>query len=404
MRTAHPGAELVCAKGERLGKISPQQRNLLTLTLPFKRNVERKHRREARNVVVPEDSFDFGQISFVQKGAVGRRLEVDASNFNIERVFLGGNHKVGAQGAKFAIDLVADVGGHTNHRRRDGYAQRNGRTCQQLAPLLPPEGFVNQPNEHRLLLCEHATAGRNVRLLKDDRVCRLGGLEWHRIAASGRSHRRWIDGRSAILAGHSVGRLVKADRPADLAGVKNSGYLAVRLLIQPEEDRSAIFLRLKTVQVAIRNLRQRDTQPAIRKSHLGRRGRIADALGINELRRDQRDEDEREREHCNHPHTFAAGAPCGLAGLRGGGGGGHRFAPLGLKQNHQRRQRKYGHKEKPVVTDNRANDRHLPLGGGNDSAFGKLVQPGDHQLRRYQKQDGSGDAEKLLQIDANTTL
>jgi len=41
------------------------------------------------------------------------------------------------------------------------------------------------------------------------------------------------------------------------------------------------------------------------------------------------------REYCNHPHTFAAGAPCGLAALRGRGGGGHRFAPAGLKQNHQ---------------------------------------------------------------------
>jgi hypothetical protein len=41
---------------------------------------------------------------------------------------------------------------------------------------LPSKGFVNQPDEHRLLLCEHATTGRNVRLLDNHRVGRLRGF------------------------------------------------------------------------------------------------------------------------------------------------------------------------------------------------------------------------------------
>jgi len=122
-----------------------------------------------------------GKSASLRKAPSGRRLEVDPTNFQVKRIFLWGNDQVGANSAQLAVDFIADVGGHRNHRGRYGHAQRDGRTRQQLAPLLPPKGFVNQPDEHRLLLCEHATTGRDVRLLNNDRVCRLRSLERHRI-------------------------------------------------------------------------------------------------------------------------------------------------------------------------------------------------------------------------------
>ena len=99
-----------------------------------------------------------------------------------------GDDQIGADGPQFAVDLVADVGGYGNHCCRHGHAQRDGGSRQQFAPLLAPERFVYEPDEHRLLLCEHATPGRNVRLLNDHGIGGLRCLKRHRIASPGRPY------------------------------------------------------------------------------------------------------------------------------------------------------------------------------------------------------------------------
>src|SRR5438552_13186270 len=98
MRAANPSRELVLTVRKWLSKISPQQRDIQSLAVLPDRNVPRKHGREARNIVMPEDSFDLGQVRFAEKRSVSRRLEIHSANFQIERIFLWGDNQVGANG------------------------------------------------------------------------------------------------------------------------------------------------------------------------------------------------------------------------------------------------------------------------------------------------------------------
>ncbi len=97
-------------------------------------------------------------------------------------------------------------------------------------------------------------------------------------------------GAAQFLQTTPFAALVKPDRPANLASVEHGRDLAVRLLIQPEADRRPILLRLEAVQVAIRNLRQRNTHAPVGERNFGSGGNVADALGVHKFRRDQRDE------------------------------------------------------------------------------------------------------------------
>jgi hypothetical protein len=98
---------------------------------------------------VPENSFDLGQVGFAQECAVGWGLEIDSADFDVKGIFLRSDYQIGADGAQFAVDLVADIGGNTDHGRGDGHAKCDGRAGENLAPLLPPEGFVDESDEHR---------------------------------------------------------------------------------------------------------------------------------------------------------------------------------------------------------------------------------------------------------------
>ena len=62
------------------------------------------------------DAFDFGQVRFAEKRAISRRLEIYPANFHVERIFLRSYDQVGANGAQFTVDLVADIGGDGDHR------------------------------------------------------------------------------------------------------------------------------------------------------------------------------------------------------------------------------------------------------------------------------------------------
>ncbi len=87
------------------------------------RSIHGQHRREADNIVPPECSPDFGQVGFVEKVSVTRRLQIDTANLDIDRVFLRGDQQIGAVGAQLPADLVADVGRHRNHGGSHRYTQ-----------------------------------------------------------------------------------------------------------------------------------------------------------------------------------------------------------------------------------------------------------------------------------------
>ena len=148
MGRSHAGSELFLAQRNLLGEVSAEQGEVFRFTFALERDIHRQHGRKASNVVVPESSLDLGQVRFVQKSAVARRLQVDASHLHIQRVFLRSHEQVRADGAQLAIDLVADVGSHRNHRGGHGNTQGDGRAGQQFTPLLAAEGFVDKPREH----------------------------------------------------------------------------------------------------------------------------------------------------------------------------------------------------------------------------------------------------------------
>jgi len=89
---------------------------------------------------------------------------------------LRGNNQVGTDGAKFAIDLIPNVRGDSNHCGRDRYTQRNGSARQQLAPFFAVERIRKPAGRTSLTVVRTCDTGRNVRLLDNHRVGRLRGF------------------------------------------------------------------------------------------------------------------------------------------------------------------------------------------------------------------------------------
>src|SRR6185369_17726189 len=102
-------------------------------------------------------------------------------------------------------------------------------------------------------------------------------------------------------------------RSANLAGIEDGGNLAVGFLVEPEANRGPIFLGLETMEIAVGDLGEGNADLSTLESYFGRRRKRAHALGVNELRSNHQDEQERTGVHRNHPQAFAAGAPQSLA-------------------------------------------------------------------------------------------
>src|SRR6266496_1370692 len=168
MRAANSSDELVFPVGQAFCKIGAQQCDVLEFASLCNADADRKHGRKPGDVVVPENSFDVGKSRFTQEGPIGGRLQVDSANLYVEGVFLWSDDQVGADGAKLTIDLVADVGGDSDHRRGNGDPQSDGGPGQRFAALLPAERFVYDADEHGLRLPEHADSGSDVGLLDGD--------------------------------------------------------------------------------------------------------------------------------------------------------------------------------------------------------------------------------------------
>ena len=79
-------------------------------------------------------------------------------------------------------------------------------------------------------------------------------------------------------------------------------------------------------------------------------------------------------------------------------------AALDLEQHHERSQSENRDEEEQIVAHDRADNRHLRLRRGKHAVFGKLMQAGDDQLRGDEEQNHRGDAEELLQIDADAAF
>src|ERR1700730_1934814 len=166
MCNANTSCEILFSERELLREICPQQREALLLAQAY---ADRQHGSESHDVVAPENAFDFGQISFAEIRTVTGGLQVHATDFDVQRVFLWSHDQVRPVAAQLTADLVADVGCNGDHGGGHTNPEHDGNSSQEFAPLLAPEGFVEQAQEHWLLL-EHAGADRDVRLPDNDRV------------------------------------------------------------------------------------------------------------------------------------------------------------------------------------------------------------------------------------------
>src|SRR5262249_6312299 len=104
--------------------------------------------------------------------------------------------------------------------------------------------------------------------MNDNGICGHIGLEWHRVAPTCCAHGLGIDRRRAILTDHAIRTLVEPYCTADFARIKDAGDFAIRLLVEPEANLSPVFVGLEAMQVAIRNLSDRNADLSVRERDL----------------------------------------------------------------------------------------------------------------------------------------
>src|SRR5580704_16684360 len=110
--------------------------------MPRQGYIDRQHGRKTHDVIAPEHAFDLGQVGFVEVTAIAGRLQVYATDIDVQRVFLRSDNQVGAVGAQFTADLVVNVGRDRDHRSRNADSEHDGYSGQEFAPLLPAERLI----------------------------------------------------------------------------------------------------------------------------------------------------------------------------------------------------------------------------------------------------------------------
>src|ERR1700733_6033829 len=110
---------------------------------------------------------------------------------------------------------------------------------------------IRRRGEETLFLLEVVASGRDVGFGNNDRI--VGDLRPQRdwVAPSGHSDRLRINGRSAVLADHTVRTLVEAKRAADFAGIEQRGDFAIGLLIKPEAHFNTTLVCLVAMQLTV---------------------------------------------------------------------------------------------------------------------------------------------------------
>src|SRR5262249_42876148 len=144
-------------------------------------------------------------------------------------------------------------------------------TCSVLEQLSPCDQ-VSFPNHNRI---------------SGNRRCQR-----HWVASAGSTDRLGINRGGAILAHDTAWRLKKSDRTANFAGIEHRDDSSIGLLIQQKADFSPVLENRVAMQIAIRNLSQRDRDRAIIESYLGRRRQGVNALCVNEFSRNHHDKQE----------------------------------------------------------------------------------------------------------------
>ena len=153
MRDPYAGGEVLFAEVERLIEVGADQRDIFRAAAVADLYGDGQHGREADDVVVPEGAANFREVGFIEERAIARRLQVDATDFHVECVFLRSDDQIGAVAAQFAVDFVADVSRDGDHSGGDRYAQRDRDAREQLAARLVAKRFVDDARKHFYYFC-----------------------------------------------------------------------------------------------------------------------------------------------------------------------------------------------------------------------------------------------------------
>src|SRR5258708_7214746 len=130
------------------------------------------------------------------------------------------------------------------------------------------------------------------------------------IAASRLAHALRVDRGRAVLTDDSLSALVKADAAANLAGVEDGGYLAIRFAIKQKSYFGSVDAGTVTAQIAFGQIFSCDQGPAIFvERDFSRLREILHALGIDELRGDHPHENKCGSNNPVRPPAFPTSSP-----------------------------------------------------------------------------------------------
>src|SRR5258708_31600377 len=141
------------------------------------------------------------------------------------------------------------------------------------------------------------------------------------IAASRLAHALRVDRGRTVLTDDSLSALVKADATANLAGIEDGGYLAIRFAIKQKSYFGSVDAGTVAAQIAFGQIFSCDQGMAVFVENDFRgRGKRRHALGIDELRRDHEDENKCGSNNQVGPQAFPARRPFSLSLFRLGDG------------------------------------------------------------------------------------
>src|ERR1700692_4152382 len=103
----YSSCEVLFAEVERLIEVGADERDIFRAAAAADFYGDGQHGREADDVVVPEGAANFREVRLVEERAVAGRLQVDATDFHVECVFLRSDDQISAIAAQFAVDFVA---------------------------------------------------------------------------------------------------------------------------------------------------------------------------------------------------------------------------------------------------------------------------------------------------------
>ena len=100
------------------------------------------------DVVVPEDSFDLGEVGFGEIGAGVDGAIVNAADLERERIGRRGDKEIRTEAAKFTREAIANVERDAERGSGDGHAKGQSRAGKEFVARAASERVGNETKKH----------------------------------------------------------------------------------------------------------------------------------------------------------------------------------------------------------------------------------------------------------------